>query len=197
MVILQKLLYLFRTLPIPIPYAHLRSLQRDMLRYVWNYKKHRIPSSVMTASCSDGGLAFPSFVKYYQAAQLHAIISWFPQRSSNKWSEIEKIWLTPVHPNSLLWNTNVVVVPGRLLGSMSQLRKLWRKLSSESELKSECLLMNSFLCNRKIPNSLTHQMSWPWASWNLFHFGHLVDPRSRRLLTFAELQTKHDLPRQY
>ena len=196
MVILPKLLYLFQTLPIPIPYAHLRKLQSDMLKFVWNYKKHRIPRSVMTASRGDGGLAFPNLVKYYQATQLRAVVSWFPQRSFNKWTEIEKIWLAPVHPNSLLWDADVGVGPDRLLGSMSLLRGLWRKISREVGLKSECSLLNSFVCNPKIPDSLTHQMSWPWASRDLFHFGHLVDPRTRRLLTFSELQVKHDLPRQ-
>lgn len=54
-------------------------------------------------------LLFPNLVKYYQAAQLHAIVSLFPHCSHNKWMEIEKIWLAPVHQNSLLWNANVEV----------------------------------------------------------------------------------------
>lgn len=41
--ILPKVLYLFQTLPIPVPYAHLRKLQADLLMYTWNYKCHRIP----------------------------------------------------------------------------------------------------------------------------------------------------------
>ena len=107
MVILPKLLYLFQTLPIPIPYSHLRRLQADLLRYVWNYGRHRVSRSVMTAARADGDLSFPDLVRYYQAAQLRAIVSWFPQRSYNKWTEIEKIWLAPIHPNSLLWNVQM------------------------------------------------------------------------------------------
>lgn len=92
MIILPKLLYLFQTLPIPVPCGHLRKLQADLLRYVWNYKRHRIPQSVLMALRADRGLAFPNLVKYYQAAQLRAIVSWFPQHSYNKWTEIEKIF---------------------------------------------------------------------------------------------------------
>lgn len=72
-------------------------------------------------SCYDGGLAFPNFIKYCQAAQLRTIVSWFPQRSYNKWTETEKLWLPPVHPNSLLWNANAEVDPSRLLLSISPL----------------------------------------------------------------------------
>lgn len=89
------------------------------------------------ASRSDGGLAIPNFIKYYQAAQLCTIVSWFPQRSYNKWTEIEKLWLVPVNPNCLLCSANVELDPNRLLGSMSQLQLLWRKFSREHELKSE------------------------------------------------------------
>lgn len=196
MTLLPKLLYLFQTLPIPVPYTHLRKLQADLIRFAWNYKRHRIPRSVLMASRSHGGLAFSNFLKYYQATQLRTLTSWFPQRSYNKWTEIEKIWLAPLHLNSLLWNVNVEVDPVRLLGSMSQLKLLWHKLSCEQELKSEKSLLTSFLCNPKMPASLSHQMSSPWESQDLFHFGHLVDAKSRKLITFPEFQEKHELPHQ-
>lgn len=96
-----------------------------------------------------GGLAFPNLVKYYQATQLHILTSWFPRRSYNKWMVIEKLWLAPIHPNSLLWSENAEVVPGRLLVSISPLRPLWRKLSREHKLNSEKSLLTSFLCNPK------------------------------------------------
>lgn len=40
-----------------------RTLQADLIRFVWNYKRHRIPRSVLMASRSDGGLVFPNLVK--------------------------------------------------------------------------------------------------------------------------------------
>lgn len=67
------------------------------------------------AARSDGGLAYPNLIKYYQAAQLRAIASWFTQRSYNKWTEIKKLWLAPVHPNNLLWSANAEVDPNKRL----------------------------------------------------------------------------------
>lgn len=196
MVILPKLLYLFQTLPIPVPSAELQKIQADMIRYIWNYKRHRIPRSVLLASRTDGGLSFPDITKYYQAAQLRALASWFTQRSYNKWTEIEKLWMAPVHPNSMLWNAKAKVDPSQLLGPMLHLNTLWRRLSRAHTLCSERSLLTSFLYNPKMPAGLTHQMSSPWATRNLFHFGHLVHPCNRRLLSFAELQKKFGIPKQ-
>lgn len=47
-----------------------------------------------------------------------------------------------------------------------------------------------------MPNRLTHQMFSSWATQSLFHFGHLVDLRFRKLLTFTEHQEKYRLPNQ-
>lgn len=150
----------------------------------------------MLASRREGGLAFPDIIKYYQAAQLRAIASWFTQKSYNKWTEIEKLWLAPIHPNNLLWSAVAEVPPGRMLGPMSLLRRTLRTLARPHKLSSERSPLTSFICNLKVPDSLTHQMSYPWSSRNLFHFGSIVEPRTRKLLSFSELQAKYDLPKQ-
>lgn len=79
---------------------------------------------------------------------------------------------------------------------MTLLGSLWRKLSRTHGLSSEKSLLTSFLYNPELPVGLTRQMSLPWVTQNLFHFGHLVIPRSRKMLSFTQLQVKHDLPGQ-
>lgn len=156
MTILPKLLYLFQMLPIPVPCKHLKKFQSDLFHYIWNYKRHRIPRSVLMAARGEGGLAFPNLIKYNQATQLRAVASWFTQQSYNKWTQIEKIWMAPTHPNNLLWSVNAEVAPERLLSSMSLLRRLWRKISQSHGLSSEKSLLTSFICNPKVPDNLTH-----------------------------------------
>lgn len=109
----------------------------------------------------------------------------------------KKIWLAPTHPNSLLWSASVALDPERLLGSMTLLRSLWRKLSRAHGLSFKNLLLTSFLYNLEMHAGLTRQMSLPWATRNLFRFGHLVDPRSCKLLLFTELQRKMTYPTRY
>ena len=93
MAILPKLLYLYETLPIPIPAAHFRAIQGDLLKFLWNYKRHRIARSVLYAPRDQGGLAFPNIAKYYLAAQLRSVASWCTLHAYNRWTQIEKLWL--------------------------------------------------------------------------------------------------------
>lgn len=37
-------------------------------------------------------------------------------------------------------------------------------------------------------------MITPWVQRNLFHYGHIVNPVTRLLFSFADLREKHDLP---
>lgn len=75
MAILRKLLYLFETLPIPIPALHFRNLQGDLINFLWNYKRHQIARPVLYAPHGQGGLAFPTGARYYLAAQLRPVAS--------------------------------------------------------------------------------------------------------------------------
>lgn len=104
--------------------------------------------------------------------------------------------MAPVHPNSMLWNAGAKVDSSQLLGPMLHLNTLWRRLSRAHTLCSERSLLTSFLYNPRMPAGLTHQMSSPWATRDLFHFGHLVHPCTRRLLPFAELKKKFGIPKQ-
>lgn len=84
---------------------------------------------VLFASWSDTGLAFLNLLTYYHATQLRAMASWSTLYAHNRWTEIEKLWVAPVHLNNLLWNAEVPVAPGRLLFSMSFLRNSWKALN--------------------------------------------------------------------
>lgn len=44
MSILPRLLYLFETLPIPVPMSQLKATQRSFLNFIWHYKAHELPA---------------------------------------------------------------------------------------------------------------------------------------------------------
>lgn len=105
MTLLPKPLYLFETLPISMPLGDLKALQADVIRFIWAYKRHRIPKSVVLAGKSRGGLAVPELLKYYWAAQLRRIPPWSTLYAFTRWMEIEKLWVAPYHSNSFLWSS--------------------------------------------------------------------------------------------
>lgn len=99
MTILPKILYCFMTLPVPIPLVQLRKLQTDLLNFTWNYKQHRVARSTLYASWNE---AFPNLSCFYYAAQLKAIASWVTLLAYNRKTQIDKLWIAPIHPSNLL-----------------------------------------------------------------------------------------------
>lgn len=73
MTLLPRLLYLFRSLPIPLSKSFIHKLQSDMIRFVWGNKGYRCPSSILLCLRTQGGLGLPDLWGYYQAAQLSQI----------------------------------------------------------------------------------------------------------------------------
>lgn len=139
MIVLPKLLYLFETLPIPIPTRDLKGLQADIMRFIWAHKRHRIPKSVLLTGRARGGLAAPDIVKYYWAAQLRRIPAWSSLYAYSRWMEIEKLWIAPTHPNSLLWSSPCAQTSPPLLGPMSLTRDVWRSCARKFGLCSQSL----------------------------------------------------------
>lgn len=48
--------------------------------------------------------------KYYKAAHLQSLVSRVSFRSFNTWTEIEKLWAAPTHPNAWLWSSLAVLL---------------------------------------------------------------------------------------
>lgn len=73
---------------------------------------------------------------------------------------------------------------------------LWKHAKQFYPLTSKASLATPFLLTCNIPDSLTLQLSHVWKEKALFHFGILVDARSRKLCSFLDLQEVYNLPRQ-
>lgn len=194
MTILPKLMYLFETLPIPVPRSELRAMQTSLIRFIWANKRHRILKSVLLTPRSHGGLAVPDILKYYWAVHLRRIPAWSSLYAYTRWMEIEKLWLAPIHPNSLLWSTTQVKIDVPLLGPMSLTRSIWKTCVKSFDLSSPASPLTSFLFHPLFPDGLGgHQMK-QWFDRKLFRFADIIDPSTRRLMTFDILRRKYDLP---
>lgn len=89
MLILPQLLYLFRTLPIPLPCKFFNAINRIMNSYIWNGKRHRCSIAIMSKHRSIGGLGYPVIFDYYVAALLSQLQPWFNPSIHKQWLEIE------------------------------------------------------------------------------------------------------------
>lgn len=114
--------------------------------------------------------------KYYLAAQLRLLALWLTVHTYNRWTELEKLWIVPVHLNTLLWRSTILPNSVYLLRPMSHLYTLWQKAHRQYSLMTGASLTTSFLFTPAVPDSLTAQMSSVWKTRDLFHYGSLVVP---------------------
>lgn len=90
MTLLPRLLYLFRSLPIPIKKAQLLQFQSKIIKFVWGSKGHRCSKDVLFRSKRQGGLALPNIWWYYHAAQLAQIAIAYSHGPRPDWLLMEK-----------------------------------------------------------------------------------------------------------
>lgn len=96
MQILPKLLYLFRTIPIPIPNKFFKNLASSLNKFIWQNKKPRVALSTLYKHKKIGGGDLPNAQGYYQASLLDQAKYWFSCQEDNLWPHIEHE-ITPGH----------------------------------------------------------------------------------------------------
>lgn len=97
MVILPRVLYLFRNLPIKIPQNFFKVLHTTQTKFIWAHKKPRVRFSRLTKPKDKGGMGIPDFRAYYMASHITRIIDWHCHSTFKDWVEIEeKLSHTPI-----------------------------------------------------------------------------------------------------
>lgn len=138
MTLLPRLLYLFRSLPIPIKKSFLRKLQSDIISFVWSKRGYRCPSNILLRLKSQGGVGLPDLWAYYQAAQLAQLYMIFSQGSKPDWLAIERRAMPHHTLDYLLWcNPKIrpAIMSPTLSHSISLSTKLFRQNSLTSSMK--------------------------------------------------------------
>lgn len=89
MLVLPKLLYMFRTLPIGVPESQFREWDKQISRFIWLGKRPRVRYRVMQLRREEGGIALPCLRYYYYASQLIPLLYWCNEDYRSKWKELE------------------------------------------------------------------------------------------------------------
>lgn len=92
---LPQILYLFRTLPIPIPKYFFKSLQMLLNKCIWKGSKPRIAITLppLLKHKSAGCAGTIDFADYYTASLLGQLTEWFHPCPAKIWNNIENLSL--------------------------------------------------------------------------------------------------------
>lgn len=106
MTLLPCILYLFRSLPIPIWWDQLKRFQSKILRFIWGAKGHRIAKGTLYRLYRHrrrGGVGLPNLLWYYQVVQLSQLSTIYSKSAHLDWINIERQAIPHCTLDFLLW----------------------------------------------------------------------------------------------
>lgn len=74
--VLPKYLYLFQCLPLFLTKSFFQLVNTSITSFIWNNKVPRVKKGLLERGHDVGGLALPSFIHYYWAANIQKILFW-------------------------------------------------------------------------------------------------------------------------
>lgn len=111
LLILPKLLYLFRTVPIPLPNWYFSKLNTLLSAFTWNGKEPRCSKHMLNRHKLVGGMGYPNLQDYYYAAILAQTRYWLNHLEDKQWPDLESDFLWEAHFRSyLLMHSNTLPI---------------------------------------------------------------------------------------
>uniref|UniRef100_A0A8C5Q2N9 Reverse transcriptase domain-containing protein n=1 Tax=Leptobrachium leishanense TaxID=445787 RepID=A0A8C5Q2N9_9ANUR len=190
MVVLPKILYVFRSLPLPVPRSYFDKLQSLLMHYIWANKRPRVPRKLLYLRHRDGGLNITCVHNYYWASLLASSMDLFHIQPMSQWLTIESASLSGHTLSTLMWVPRMKrPLTPHILPSTELHFKAWDR----------CLPL--FTAHPRLPMAtpisalhylIPHFQMGPWLQRGVTHLHHLFTPAAG--LPFMDLQQKFNIP---
>lgn len=136
--ILPKLLFFFRALPLLVPKNTLDSIQREINKFIWQNKKSRFGYTLMFRPQSKGGLSIPNLWLYYLSARYTKLAQWYAPSIHIPWLLFEEQSVLPYHLQGLLWSKSIKTQRiGHLNKVVRQSLLLWHRQKHKFNISSD------------------------------------------------------------
>lgn len=193
MAILPKFLYLFQHIPALISKKFFDKLDKSVSKFLWASKPVRMRKKILQLPKRVGGLALPNFLHYYWAANIHKLLYWTDQSTTNQpaWVKMElsssqsslRAWLcSPLTLSTVNASQNPVV---------KQSLKIWLQFRKHFGLR-DCSIYAPILNNHNFKPSTMDSAFKLWHDRGIVSINDLYDGGT--FMSFAGLSTKFKLP---
>jgi hypothetical protein len=101
--VLPRLNFMFQMLPCYLSTDFFNALNRQISKFIWCNKMHRIKLLTLMKPESMGGLGLPNFQYYFWSAQLRNVVTWSLGRQDSQWIKMEAKLVDPLPLDSLIF----------------------------------------------------------------------------------------------
>lgn len=81
--VLSKMMFSFQMIPVIEESGYFKSWQKDLSKFIWQYRKMRIKHKLLIDSKDRGGLELPDLKLYYKSACLSLLKDWMTLQNSD------------------------------------------------------------------------------------------------------------------
>lgn len=192
MVTLPKFLYLFQSLPLPLPQHFFKEINKILCRFIWNNRKSILRLRLLYLPYDRGGLQMPNLLWYYWAAQLRCAMFYFLTQSPPAWVSIEqtisklplRLYLYSSDPKTLKKQTTNPFLKNTI--------DIWFKAHKHIGDTPPISQFSPIWSNAQFTPGRAHGGFKVWAGRGVQKIGDLYDKGI--LLTFNDLSLKYSIP---
>lgn len=190
--ILPRFLFLFTTLPIYISPDSFKQWDSIFSKFIWNHKKPRISFNYLKLSKETGGLGFPNFKSYYQAAHIRNVIEWMTGKFETKWRSIEALSediSLSMLPCSKYKRAIIENITNKWV---KETVKVWRQICREQKLGKDMIFLKQIAYDPDFSPNKSDRTFFKWRNKGLFVFGQLLG--DAEVKPFEEVARQYEIP---
>uniref|UniRef100_A0A8C5QWD0 protein-tyrosine-phosphatase n=1 Tax=Leptobrachium leishanense TaxID=445787 RepID=A0A8C5QWD0_9ANUR len=191
MILLPKILYVFRALPLTAPMSFFKTVLSNLSQFIWRGKRPRIKIAILHQPVDRGGLGLPNILLYYRAALMSNLGRIFAGINLPQWTSLILPCSLPHDFGGLLWTPRSCrLIRGDLPALPALLMRVWDVTRSLLTAVHPLSLASSIaMFTHLIPDFDPR----PWCRNSLNTLSSFY--ASHDILPFLQLQERHSLHR--